>query len=60
MYKTFKDINHPYEKSNCTQVYLTKKFWLVYGWKGDFMHGPEMTNKKTIVSAEEQVLNKGK
>ena len=24
------------------------------------MHGPEMTNKKTIVSAEEQVLNKGK
>ena len=49
MYKIFQDINHTYEKSNCTQVYLTEKFWLVNGWKGDFMHGPEMT-----------VLNKGK
>lgn len=24
------------------------------------MHGPEMTNKKSIVSAAKQVLNKGK
>jgi hypothetical protein len=24
------------------------------------MHGPEMTDKKTIVSADKQVLNKGK
>jgi hypothetical protein len=52
MYKTFEAIKS-YEKPKCAYVYLTEKLWLVNGRKGDFMHGPEMTNKKIIVCCRE-------
>lgn len=53
MHGTFKDINQPYDILECAYIYLTEKLWLVNGRKGDFMHGPEMTDNKIIVCCRE-------